>query len=135
LISSPASSADAESAIANLDASYAEIFSSLHITVSILQRWSREDVDNNLGDGRWWRAGDVHDADFPNAISRIEKALAGRRTYILSTSITWLKRVPSVQTIWSVFTMNSERTMLIIVTLGSMTAFISKRRATLMNPL
>jgi len=67
-ISSYTSSADAESAIANLDANYAEIFSSL-------QRWSREGVNNNLGGGRWWRAADVRGADLPNAISQIEQAL------------------------------------------------------------
>jgi len=78
---------DVESAIAKLDSNYAEIFSSLQITVSILQRSSREDVNNNLGGGRWWRVGDVHGADFPNAISQIEQALAERRTYIVSISI------------------------------------------------
>jgi len=29
---------------------------------------------HNLGDGKWWRAGDVHGADFPNTISQIEQA-------------------------------------------------------------
>jgi hypothetical protein len=87
LIGSFISSGDAGGAIANLDANYAEIFRSLQITVSILQRWSMEDVNNNLEGGRWWRAGDVHGADFPNAISQIEQALAERRTYIVSTSI------------------------------------------------
>ena len=46
-----------------------------------------EDVDNNLAGGRWWRSGDVHGADFPNAMSQLEQALAERRTYIVSTSI------------------------------------------------
>jgi len=53
----------------------------------MLQRWSREDVNHNLGGGRWWRASDVHGPDFPNAISQIEHALVERRTYIVSTSV------------------------------------------------
>ena len=40
-----------------------------------------------MGGGRWWRAGDVHHADFPNAILQIEQALVVRRAYVVSTSI------------------------------------------------
>ena len=96
---------------------------------SILQRWSRENVNNNLGGGRWCRVGDVHGVNCHNAIYWIEKALARRRTYIVSTSMTRLERVPSVRTIWSGFAMNSGRTTPIIVTLSlsTMIAFISKR--------
>ncbi|OJA18309.1 hypothetical protein AZE42_13587, partial [Rhizopogon vesiculosus] len=68
-----------QAAIAGLEANHGDIFSCLQITVANLQRWTMEDVKNNLQGGRLWRS--VNLPDYPVAIATIEQSLARRRTF------------------------------------------------------
>ncbi|OJA12194.1 hypothetical protein AZE42_03936 [Rhizopogon vesiculosus] len=72
-----------QTAIADLEANHGDIFSCLQITVSNLQRWTMQDVENNLEGGRLWPPGD---AGRPAAIVAIEESLARRRTFTVMDS-------------------------------------------------
>jgi hypothetical protein len=85
LIGSSTASGETERAIADLKTDFAELFSCLQITVSTLQRWTTQDVRNNLAGGELWGPDVV---DHPG-VSEIEESLAECRTFIVSMSVTY----------------------------------------------
>jgi hypothetical protein len=85
LIGSSTASGETERAIADLKTDFAELFSCLQITVSNLQRWTIQDVFNNLAGGELWGP-DVVDRP---GVSVIEESLNEHRTYLVSISATY----------------------------------------------